>query len=1379
MRARFVNGMVDTGARVVVIPVGVAQYRDPSAAQLGRGRRRFDDLPAVDRDLERLAQLFASEPYRRNGFAVVPPVSGTAGEITDHLNRIVEDLAEVPGRTVLVLWSGHGETPNGGELRLATQESIQPMTAADGFSPAELVNKLAATGARSLCLVLDVCQAGAAGGNVAAAAAQRFRENPEARFHGLAALFSAQAFEQAQDGVFAGVLVRVLQEGPSAQARARIAERGWGGFTHNRLLTMRELEEVVEVEFEVMQDSQPFVQAPAGLHFGRAFGMFPNPLYQADAPPLGVEVARRRWMRQQDFDAHFLPKARGLEPGEEGWAFSGREAVSREIVAWLGEPAAAPPPSLYVVTGSGGTGKSAVLGRMVALSDTKFRATAVAAGAAAARETVPDEGSFGAALHLRNLDVPATAQALSELLGVAPPQADSVDAWTQLQPERLPGDARPVTIALDALDEAVEPAAVVDRLIRPLAQRGWRFLIGSRPSAAARGAARLLERLGPAQVRDLDAESATQGDIARYVEQRLLHAPASPYATHPQDAAAIAEQLARRAEGRFLFARLAVSGLLHRERIAPEALDGATGATIGATIGDVLARDVADIDARFAEKFGRNDRGARNLLGALAWAHGNGLPERDGVWTIVAGVWSAEAAQYADEHVQWLLREAGRYVVESGDGEQAVYRLFHESLNEHFRAGHDAAETGVRIASALSRDVALHGGWDHANPYLVRHLLSYYRSAHADLERLCTNPWYLRRALQSLGVDTLAELIAGAHRRYRLTAIEALAKSLRRARVALSRDPDQLAAQLHARLADERWGAIKGLLHQLPRVAPRYWLRSRGATLGWRASLQTMQTFGAKVRALAFGSIDGESVIAVGAGTEVILWNPRMGSLTRRFDNDGLRVTGLDVGVVDERAVVAVGAGYDNRLVLRDAYTGAIVGEPMPCAAGEVFLGKADGREVVVAPAGSGKLARTIDGRAPEWTRNFVAMTIGCVGEHLVDIASHAGEWRVAKLGTGESVGVPVPAPSDAGVVAVGEFDGAPVLAVANWLGTIRVVDLRNGQPLGAEMRAGFNVRTLVVGELDGECIVAAGNDSDNEGGYVAIRQPLVSEGASMPLGPDLVHKRILGVGLSTRTGARLRDLVLIIEGAGAVDPVFWEMRATRPDEGAAIELVSGAWEVPAIAEQSPLRIPGGHGAGRGFVLRRDRPKQWPVTCEAWATIAGTLMQARGSYAGTAWIYDPASDSIVAGPFRDVADEMRIWKGIKGGGRRDEPAGAVALGPWSGRAVVAIAHLGHVDVFDVATGALLGAPATGKSEIVAVALGEADGHCLLATGSAGGAVTIWQGPEMTRVASITLDDAVSGIWLARDVVVARVSGDRFHVFDLVASVRDDTPVARP
>jgi len=72
---------------------------------------------------------------------------------------------------------------------------------------------------------------------------------------------------------------------------------------------------------------------------------------------------------------------------------------------------------------------------------------------------------------------------------------------------------------------------------------------------------------------------------------------------------------------------------------------------------------------------------------------------------------------------------------------------------------------------------------------------------------------------------------------------------------------------------------------------------------------------------------------------------------------------------------------------------------------------------------------------------------------------------------------------------------------------------------------------------------------------------------------------------------------------------------------------------------------------------------------------------------------------------------------------------------------------------------------------VTVALGEADGRPLLATGSRYGAVTGWEEPSMRRVAGITLDAGVRSVWLARDVVAVRTTGHRFHVFDLVTARR--------
>lgn len=1216
--------------QVVVIPVGIGRYLAPANADVQRGRRRFEDLEAVDSDHAQLVHLFQSETYRKNGFVIRPMVTGTAGQITDKLNGACTELANDPPSAVLLFWSGHGETPGGGDLRLATVECCHPMSSADGFSPAELVNKLAASLADTFCLVLDVCQGGAADGIVAATAAQRFRETQTGTVRRMAALFSAQAFDEAEDGLFVGVLERVLRNGPSPEARDRIAQRGWGEFSaNNRLLTMGEIDGAMQAEFDVLKENKPRVQTPVSEIF-REFGLFPNPLYSANAPPLGVDVARRRWLGQ-DFDSHFLPKARGLEPREAGWFFSGRDAVSHEIVDWLHHRGDAGGQGLYVLTGSGGTGKSAIIGRMVALSDPESRRAAIQAEAAAAeaeapaagaeaKETLPAIESLDAALHLRNLDLARAAGALSELLGIPPPQLDQLAVWAAAHaPARFPGTGRAATVALDALDEASEPVSIAERLIQPLAARGWRFLVGTRRSAAPRGADRLLSRLGPAHIRDLDLEATTEADIAKYVKERLARTPGSPYADRPAEhATAIAARIAQKAQGRFLFARIAASGLLQRPRITLAELDGVTGESVG----EALTRDLENNDKAFSDRFGRT--GASDLLAALAWAEGEGLPLRNGLWPLLASALHPQAAPFSDEHAQWVLVNLGRYIIESGDGEQAVYRLFHESLNEHFRAGRDAPAVCAQFASTLLRHVEQLGGWDHANPYVVRHLPAYYRGVPAGLERLCTDPWYLRRALDLLGVDRLTDTLLSAWRASRLGSIEAVAKSVWRARVALSQDHDQLATQLHARLAGEEADALKRLIDELPRTAPRFWLRSRGTTLGWHAALETIQTMGDKVRALAFGFLGGASVIAVGHGTKIVLWNPRTGALPPAIDNEGLRVTGLAIGVLEDRDVLAVAAGgVGGRLVIRDAGTGARIGEPIDCDPGMVAMGRAKGRVAVVTPRGGDQYrVRTIDGREPMQEEWIAAAAVGQFRSALVAVVRKGPRYQVVNLDTGEVIGPEMDLPQDVKLMSVGDLNGTPVLCHVSRGNELGLRNLHTGRELGNPTAFGFPVRTIASGEVDGEFIVAAGNDTDEEGGYVAIRQPLMVETTSPPLDQTLRQKRILGVGLAPVNGERVpshddggeaRTLVLLFEGIGAVDPLTLQVIARGPADGAAVEVLQGAWSVPATIEDKPPRMRNGHG----YTLRRDRPLEWPIKCEAWATIGGRLLQARGGYGGT------------------------------------------------------------------------------------------------------------------------------------------------------------------
>src|SRR6185369_6711574 len=77
--------------------------------------------------------------------------------------------------------------------------------------------------------------------------------------------------------------------------------------------------------------------------------MLPNPFWNPDAPPQVVE--------------HLLFAARSDAVGAKSW-FTGRTAEVDRVVSWVQSGI----PGVRVVTGLAGTGKSAIVGRVVSAS---------------------------------------------------------------------------------------------------------------------------------------------------------------------------------------------------------------------------------------------------------------------------------------------------------------------------------------------------------------------------------------------------------------------------------------------------------------------------------------------------------------------------------------------------------------------------------------------------------------------------------------------------------------------------------------------------------------------------------------------------------------------------------------------------------------------------------------------------------------------------------------------------------------------------------------------------------------------------------------------------------------------------------------------------
>ncbi|MGX5209272.1 tetratricopeptide repeat protein [Streptomyces violaceus] len=630
-------------------------------------------------------------------------------------DREVEEWSEGWRRSggrkpALILWSGHGVLADD-ELRLVLSD-LRPgdhvgtrkvRIRRQGVSTEELIGYAVSSEADQILVVVDTCYAGDGVGDGVRTALKHWSEIslPPGRTKWLGSMASCQRNEPSDgDGPLLRALAAVLREGPRTDEYLS----AWSA--HNELVSGVELLAALPTRWDAEG------QRPARAAVGDERPAFPNPLARPGTAPALVE--------------HLVLAARGVGHREEGWFFSGRQRVLGEIIAWM-EAAA---PGLFLVTGPAGCGKSAVLGRVATLADPEQRREAERQGAL--REGDPDPGvrdaqSF-AAVHLRGLDATQAAAELAARLGLPEPRnADALRAELRELPT-------PPVLVLDGLDEvpAEHTQGVIEELVFPLS-RMLPVLVGSR-ERPFRGRLKEGETLPDALVRhigdsvttvDLEAEPDTRQDIAEYVRRRCEAAEV--------DGAGVAEALADRAtaqDGGFLFARLVTGFLVARLREFEGLRDTE----------DLLAGLPDSVEAAFEEDLRSGPRlkrddgtelpsAARDLLTALAWAAGRGMPA-GGVWEAVASALGGQGVVYDEGDVDWVLSAYGRYIVEDGAGTQAVYRLYHREFVSHLRRREGPESTAaevvvLRAVVDLLKRQAEAGGWERVDPYvrtwLARH----------------------------------------------------------------------------------------------------------------------------------------------------------------------------------------------------------------------------------------------------------------------------------------------------------------------------------------------------------------------------------------------------------------------------------------------------------------------------------------------------------------------------------------------------------------------------------------------------------------------------------------------------------------------------------
>jgi energy-coupling factor transporter ATP-binding protein EcfA2 len=691
---------------------------DPAGrALLAAGTACYDctDFGALDKVPNSLQAVVAS--LTGLGFATVGGAPGY------HLDPVLPDLraavrqAATSAPVVVVYYTGHGAHPEMDTYYLvgrASQPGDFTGTALAARELPGLLTRRDATGEvygdQPLALViLDCCYSGRAGMEMLGEALHGIG-NPR-----LWVIASAGALEYARQGEFAAALCDALERpttGPSTQFLS--------------------LESIVQVINDARagrgQEARVFLPA-AGSPGIPPF--FPNKHYRPGLAGLTVS------------EQHWLSRVQGA-PQESTTGFyltgrTGRIQAAEDLIGWMTAPGRG---GLAVVTGSPGTGKSALLALPVLLSQPTRRADLLArAGDGSliqrAATRLPT-GTSLAAVHARGLNVEQAARVIADALGLVPGSA------TTLLKDLRDNPRRGTLVVVDALDEAVSPSDVVAELLIPLgAAAGLRVAVGVRRHRVP-AAAQLTIDLDHPRYQDPEA-------LADYL-RRLLAATEepgvlTPYQCVPDEVtAAVAAAIAQRAtssDGRaesFLIGRILALSVRGR----PEPAD--------VTSPGWQARLPAELTEAFDEDLGRlGDRTpvARTLLEALAWAQGPGLPWEN-IWVPVARALAGPGQPLiTNDDVRWLLDKAGAYVVEDlGPEQRSVYRPFHDVLAAYLRGDPLDTEpngpgklaiddiwvkhrlsTEEIITNALRATVPINAAgelqWDSAHPYLQTYLMQH------------------------------------------------------------------------------------------------------------------------------------------------------------------------------------------------------------------------------------------------------------------------------------------------------------------------------------------------------------------------------------------------------------------------------------------------------------------------------------------------------------------------------------------------------------------------------------------------------------------------------------------------------------------------------
>ncbi|MFC8670916.1 caspase family protein, partial [Streptomyces sp. NPDC057199] len=914
------SGSADGGARDAGEPrrylIATAVSRYPKCAEWNR--------PGLVEAREQIVDLFTQQlGYRHHTALGLDP---TRMQLTEQLRAFCMSKDRREDDLVVIYLSGHGAVLEDGHEHVLLMADTDPADVSWTSLPtAELVRALRGTKVRRLLLILDTCYSGQGGNELAAAALERLgaQWGPSTTSPGLVVVSSAQPHQQAKAGLFP----RLLSKAVGSQATA--------GHAPAHLSVSA-----------VVQQMNDHPDRPGYQHInlsllgltGEPPDFLTNPRHSVRLTDVDLalqdaaEFDAYALQRETEFTTRLLVRAMGYHgDAAQGWWFCGRHKVLAELAAWLNQPGDSaqkdvlPPDApaggcVRVVTAGPGSGKTAVLGLVGALTMPDRRRTVPVDSLALEPDWIPGEGSIDVIMYAQNL---TDSQVLAGLAAAAGFRCTTVGEFLEALGQLNQDRGRPFTVLIDALDEAATPATLCSQIVRPLIEhsRGRiRLLLGTRPY--------LLDCLG---IREDDQRLVIGLDSPRYADRQALLAytirnlvqsrPTSPYRLwESRDLLRpVAEAVAAAAGMSFLVAHFAAYTLASADTVVADPFDPRWRASLPRHAGQAMRDDLT-------QRLGPNAQRAADLLRPLAYAEGQGLPWED-IWAPLASAISGRP--YTDDDLFWLRRNAGSYVVEATENGRSAYRLYHQALTEHLREDTDPAGVHAAFVDTLTDRVPYRGDatrdWSRAHPYTLHHLATHAAAAHRIDDLLNTTEYLVHAVPHSLtphlqdATSSKARLTAAVYRTsYDLHATASA--PVRRNLLALN------AARANATT----------LLEQLNHHTQAEWVPGWATGNDFNPALRhTLTELDRDVTTLECSTLDDRPVGIIGTTVgEVFVWDLATG----RLIGEPIRLDGwvstMACTVLDGRPVAVAVSVIDfgdsrSAMVVRDVATGAPIGEPL------------------------------------------------------------------------------------------------------------------------------------------------------------------------------------------------------------------------------------------------------------------------------------------------------------------------------------------------------------------------------------------------------------------------------------------------------------------